>query len=524
MALDITVNMIFNGVGGSTGGGPTGSGGFPLMTFADPIAPQRSEVERLAQERWHTRPDWWIEGRAPKTLIADAADLPTGYSYNAGANTVTVSGTPGDLDGWDFAVTGTVFIFSNGCVIGTISNCAFAPPAVPKSGRIDYVSSGAASVAVFEFGANNTTTIAHMYRCWFKQAPGYADGPFTGTAVMNHGTSDNSSYPFITLMEFCSFEAFGQDGIKGSFGGEWRYLYFDPATNIPQDATEWNDTTVYNRGDVVFSAASGYQIKLCMADGTVGSAPNFSSATSSTGVWQALDPHSDPYQSGQSPPSGVALYGCFFNADQDKRRYPSRGRMRGYASNGLRKNLYGQNPRQGDTHFHHNICPLEVESNFSGGRPLSFTATTAAMHPGRTLLIENNWFDSNSNEIASASGTEFTLRDNTAGYTWWGPASLSGLSVSHSGGTLDYGFTASRGGWGRIVLSTSASPMSAGEILTAEAGGGGVLAVFELDAMADTAASGSHDVALSSGTYYAHMLYQSGGGIDTLAAVQSVTV
>jgi hypothetical protein len=517
MALDITVNTIFNG------SAPTG-GSFPLMAFANPTAPARAEVERLARERWHTRPDWWIEGRTPKTLIANAAELPTGYSYNAGNNTVTVSGNAGDLDGWDFAATGTVFLFSNGCVIDTISNCTFAPPAVPKSGRIDYIESGAASVAVFEFGINNTTTIARLTRCWFKEAPGYADGPFTGTAVMNHGTSDNSSYPFITLMEFCSFEAFGQDGIKGSFGGEWRYLYFDPATNIPQDATEWNNSTVYDRGDIVFSAASGYQIKLCMANGTVGTAPNFASATSSNAVWQALDPHSDPYQSGQSPPSGVEIYGCFFNADQGKRRYASRGRMRGYASNGLRKNIYGTNPRQGDTHFHHNICPLEIESNFSGGRPLSFTATTAAMHPGRTLLIEDNWFDSNSNQIAGASGTEYTIRNNQSGYTWWGAATLSGVSASQSGGAVTYGFTASRSGWGTIILSSSATPMSAVEILAAQQGTAGVAAKFEIDALANTAASRTHGVALPSGTYYAHMLYQAGGGIDTLANVQTVTV
>ena len=66
--------------------------------------------------------------------------------------------------------------------------------------------------------------------------------------------------------------------------------------------------------------------------------------------------------------------------------------------------------------------------------------------------------------------------------------------------------------------------MSAVEILAAQQGTAGVAAKFEIDALANTAASRTHGVALPSGTYYAHMLYQAGGGIDTLANVQTVTV
>ncbi len=74
----------------------------------------------------------------------------------------------------------------------------------------------------------------------------------------------------------------------------------------------------------------------------------------------------------------------------------------------------------------------------------------------------------------------------------------------------------------RVVVTSTNSGLSAQEIVEARAGDSGVLAVFEIDAPADTATSAGHTVALS-GTVYAQALYQSGGGIDTMAPVQTIT-
>lgn len=497
---------------------------YEMLSPAVLTAPTKTEVERIAQERWNTRPDWWIEGRAAKNITDNLGELPAGLSYSGVTNVLTVTGNVTLLDGWDFAITGTRLEFNSGLTIGTISNCKFGFEKVEKSNRLTWLDSGAPSQTIWEFNTNNSTTIARVYRCWFAGPPGY-DGGFTPTAILNHGTTDDSTYPFITLMEFCSFEAHAQDAIKGSFGGEWRYCYFDTPTIFPKDATQWDSGTTYNQNDVVYDAANGYQQKICEVNGTVGTSPNWTSATSSNATWRAIDPHGDPYQAGQSPPSGVEVYGCFFTADQDKRRYPLLVRTRGIASNGMRHNSYGTNPHYGDHHFHHNISPLEVESNFGGGRPLSISATTTTMHPGRTMLVENNWYASNSGQIVDTTGsTELTVQNNTGGYTWWSPATLSGLSASYSGGVITYGYTATVGGWATIIVNQSATALGTSGFIYGEEGVDGCVAKFELDAPANTVVNKKYSKTLSSGTYYAHMLYQAGPGIYTTATTQQFTV
>jgi hypothetical protein len=49
--------------------------------------------------------------------------------------------------------------------------------------------------------------------------------------------------------------------------------------------------------------------------------------------------------------------------------------------------------------------------------------------------------------------------------------------------TVSYRFTATKGGWMRLVVTNSATPLTAAQILNARAGDAGVLALFEIDGM-----------------------------------------
>jgi hypothetical protein len=492
---------------------PPPSGTLTQMSFADPDAPTRAEVEQIARERWHTRPDWWVAGTTPKVIGTDS--LPAQFSYDAGSNTISVASNGGTLDGWDFAQTHTRINLVSGDDVTAITNCKFAPEPTTKAQRI----ASPSIEQVLDFGLNQTGRVRHLSRCWFTTHPDH-DGGAWGPNSLIYSQASGTAFPTVDVFDFCSFEGQSDDSIKLGAHGIRRGLYFDATWNTPDDAELWDSGATYNKGDVVFNSSQGY-LRLCLNDG-VTSAPNFSSKLASTSDWRALDPHGD---TDQSPGTGDIEYaGCFFNRDQNHRRLPSRQVQRGLV-NALRYNSW-TGSSYGDVHVHHNIFAphKEFASNLSDRSPTVFGGP---FRSGKSALLEENWNAygvgaSTKSNLVEAAQSYITLANNTPNWDWWDPATLSGLSASYSGGALTYGFTASLGGWAIVVVTASGSSMTAKEIIDAHREGT-ALASFEIDAPTNTAMSKAHTVALSAGTYYAHMLYQAGGGVDTLAAVQSFT-
>jgi hypothetical protein len=493
---------------------PPAPGTLTQMSFADPDAPTRAEVEQIARERWHTRPDWWVAGTTPKVIGTDS--LPAQFSYDAGSNTISVASNGGTLDGWDFAQTHTRINLVSGDDVTAITNCKFAPEPTTKAQRI----ASPSIEQVLDFGLNQTGRVRHLSRCWFTTHPDH-DGGAWGPNSLIYSQASGTAFPTVDVFDFCSFEGQSDDSIKLGAHGIRRGLYFDATWNTPDDAELWDSGATYNKGDVVFNSPQGY-LRLCLNDG-VTSAPNFSSKLASTSDWRALDPHGD---TDQSPGTGDIEYaGCFFNRDQNHRRLPSRQVQRGLV-NALRYNSW-TGSSYGDVHVHHNIFAphKEFASNLSDRSPTVFGGP---FRSGKSALLEENWNAygvgaSTKSNLVEAAQSYITLANNTPNWDWWDPATLSGLSASYSGGALTYGFTASLGGWAIVVVTASGSSMTAKEIIDAHREGT-ALASFEIDAPTNTAMSKAHTVALSAGTYYAHMLYQAGGGVDTLAAVQTVVV
>ena len=125
-----------------------------------------------------------------------------------------------------------------------------------------------------QFEVNQTARIDRIARCWFTQHPLHEGLGGPGSFIRAQTTSGSTVFAQVPLMEFCSFEGYDADAIKGSWGGVRRYCYIDPARNMPNDATEWSPSGTYNRGDVIWGNESTKRIRLCLNDG-VTSAPNF---------------------------------------------------------------------------------------------------------------------------------------------------------------------------------------------------------------------------------------------------------
>jgi hypothetical protein len=496
----------------------TSTGRFTQLTFADPLAPTEAELVRLIRERWHTRPNWMYTGETPKNLVQHANQLPGGYTYDAGANTLNVNGAVEALDGWDFGLTQTRVILGTGDDVEAITNCRFSPPVVQKSDRLS-ISIG--SNGPIGFSAYNTGRLRLLRKCIFTAGPGHEGGPWAPQANIT-AFPEGGAVPTLDVMEFCSFEAMGQDAIKGAWRGTFRYNYFDCSWNVPDDATQWQSGVTYNRGDVVYNAPPTRQdwLKICLRDG-VTSAPNWSSATSTTSDWGALDPHFDIDQSPDSPSDFTnPYYGNIYVCDQTMRRFPSRKHQTG-VTNAMRFIPNGSTGQQGSRHIHHNIFTDEVEIEYI--TPPTIQLSTSNLHPGTQITVEDNWYQTQ--QLVTATGSHITVQNNISGWTKPEPATLSNISALHGRNTdtIAYEFTASLGGWATVVVTSSSTLMTAKEIIDAHREGT-ALTSFEIDAEEGVIALGFGALSLTTGqTVYAHMLYQAGGGADTIASVQTVT-
>lgn len=497
----LTVNV-------SLASAPPVPGDYTQMSFSDPAAPTRAEVERLIRERWHTRPDWWINGTTPKVIGTDT--LPAQFSYDAGANRITVASNGGTLTGWDFAQTHTTILISSGDDIAEISHCKFAYEPIAKADRI---SSGTPNAPI-QFARNDTGRLRRLSRCWFTVHDDHDYGPFGPLAqILTNVEGTVSQIPTLDLFEYSSVEGASNDSTKNGCHMVARGVIFDAPTNMPPDAEQWDSGTTYNRNDVIWGPDNANFPKLSLVDNNNDS-PNFGSVGASTASWEALDPHTDL---DQAPNSGDQEFvGCFFNRDTSKSRPPIRQLGRGLVS-AIRRNQFTGSAGFGSHNVHHCIFTDDIALGFTVQKPLAWGGP---FRTGAELRVENNFSDGDLWQSQPAGVTE---SNNSTTWTWWSPATLSSISASYSGGALTYGFTASLGGWATVVLTASSTPMTAKAIIDAFREGT-ALAAYEIDAESDTAVSKAHTVALSAGTYYAHMLYQAGGGIDTIAAVQTVSV
>ena len=498
---------------------PTGD--FTLITMSDP--PTRAEVERLAQERWHTRPDWWIAGTTPKNLTDDA--LPTNCSYDSGTNTITISGAVSLIDGWDFG--DAIMILASGADVTEMSNCAFSWRTIRMADRVNYQSN--VTPPTLTLASNSTARLRLMRRCWFRPSEEHEGGPFSCARIIT-GTSATGVWPRLDVIEFCSFEGYGNDVIRSGPNGVRRYNFFDVGYNMPAEVVaEYDADYSYSLGEMIISSSSDFTgrpnrfwLRIATSSGTLG-APDWSSIMAENSDWLGTDPHTDHDQSGSSVGT-LTFLGNFCSRNSNRRRHPQTSLAKGLVSV-IRRNPYGGgSQRHGSIDAQYNIFNEEVELSQGGGSPIS--ATPSALLAGETIIITNNWFNTaqNHGDIANGvTGASVTKANNQAEYDDWSPATLSAFSSSYASGALTYGYTATVGGWMRLVVSASSTPLTATQIKNARAGDTGVLALFEIDAPANTAVSRNHTVALT-GTVYVHGLYQAGGGINTLAAVRTVVI
>lgn len=529
MPFDLNFLGTFDTGGGDTGGGDTGGGGggggntgggsFDQMVFSDP--PTLAELERLYRERWHTRPDWMTTGATPKIVGTDT--LPTGASYNAGDNRITIPNgvTIPDFSGWDFLETQTTVLLEGSARILNFENNRMAPRYTVKADRITH-EDGAGTPVCLQFAANSTAQIDRIARCMFTQHPLHEGVGGPGSFLRAQTTSGSTTFASVPLMEFCSFEGYDADAIKGSWGGMRRYCFIDPARNMPNDATEWDPNATYNRNDVVWDPGANKRIRLCLNNG-VTSAPNFSGTLTSTSDWRALDPHSDGDQPTSTPETVDSNWlGSVFIRDYRNRRFASRQYNRGVV-NALRYIANSGSQDIGPTYVRCCLFTDEVEIANSNSPAISFADASRSYSPTTPKVAEHNWYQT---RLTSSSGTHITVSANIPDWTFPAAASVTGVAASYGtvSQTVSLGFTPSLGGWMRVVVSSSSTPMTAEDILHARNGDAGLLALFEIDAETNTAASGAAPLVLSNGqTVYVHALYQAGGGVDTLIPVQTVT-
>ena len=501
----------------SGGGGPTDPGNtFEQMTFSDP--PTLAELERLHRERWHTRPDWWIDGTQPKIVGVDP--LPSGATYNAVDNRISIPNgvTIADFSGWDFMETQTtIALFGNARIINFTNN-RMAPRYTTKINRITHIQGTPPPVCV-QFEVNQTAQIDLISRCWFTQHPLHEGIGGPGSFIRAQ-TNTGTNYAHVGILEFCSFEGYDADALKGSWGGIRRYNYIDPARNMPNDATEWDPAATYNRNDVIWGNESTKRIRVCLNNG-VTSAPNFSGTLTSTSDWLAVDPHSDCDQP-TATPEGIEVewLGSVFNRQCFNRRFPSRQWNRGVVAS---LNYFG------NTGSFFNLGPMnvrnclftdELEIAFSNSYSINFPEAAKSYSPATPKLAEGNWYQT---RLTNSSGPHITVQNNVSGWTFPAPATITEISAAHVGSSLAMGFRPSLGGWMRLVVTSSATPMTAVEIINARDGDSGILALGEIDAQTDTVAFGTTPLTLSTGqTVYVHALYQAGGGSDTLLPVITV--
>lgn len=515
--LDFTVITTFSdsGGGGSVpgdgGGTPGGGSGFAQMNFANPDAPTQAEMQRLIRERWHTRPDWWVEGTTPKVLGTD--NLPPQFSWNQGSNEITVSSNGGSLIGWDFAITHTSLRVNSGDDIAEISHCKFAPPPVTKAERVP--DPGSANPCIV-FSQNTNGRIRLISRCWFTVHPDHEGGPYGPSGLIQTNiTGSVAQIPTIDLWEYSSLEGASDDTTKLGANLLARGIIYDAPDNVSFDAEQWSGSSTYDRGSMIWGPDPQNYLRISLQNNNTTS-PAFGSKDASNGAWTSADPHSDL---DQMPASGDQEWvGCFFNRDTTKRRLESRVLARGLVS-AMRRNQFGQGNTGFGSHNVHHCMFTEIESiGFGTNRPLSWGGP---FRSGTELRVENNWSEGPLWQGSPPNGV--IQNNNNTNWDFWNPATLSNISASYSNGALSYGFTASLGGWATVVVTQSSAPMTAKAIVDMARSRSG-LVELQIDAESNTAVSKDVNAALASGTYYAHMLYEAGGGIDTLAPVQAVAI
>ena len=174
----------------------------------------------------------------------------------------------------------------------------------------------------------------------------------------------------------------------------------------------------------------------------------------------------------------------------------------------------------GPTHAHYCLFTDELEIANSNSNAIDLPSIDRA-YGGAAQLVENNWYQT---RLTNSSGAHITVRNNISGWDFSAPATVTGVSAAYVGNSLTMGFTPSLGGWMRLVVTSSSTPMTAKAIINARDSDSGVLALAEIDAQTNTAAFGTAPLTLGSGqTVYVHALYQTGGGVDTLVPVVTVT-
>ena len=504
---------------------PAQPGDFQRLSFANPAAPTLAEVERLFRERWHTVPDWVTRGEAAPNGTIGPGNVPAGFTHDGGNLVVTLPRSAtftGDIEGYDF---GNYRLRIEGTVTGSIRNNRWVQTAFSKAQIGAAASSGAMTLQrnepiwVHSDGAG-AATIAGGIR--HNQFIGCGFGGPPAAILGRPATGGNHSV--VGPIEFNSFLRLAQDQVKCTWSGAVRGNYFDAQVVLPPWAEQHVPGKTYVLGDVVYGTAgtTAARIRVCRVASTT-TTPNFSGNTASA-AWAWYDPHTDietPFMG----PQGETLehVGNVYNLDGTHRRWLS-GEPLGLGQNSSIRmfvNVTGQDMCSHD--IHHNLFLDDVELKFNGAFHIGI-APLSDFHGTGTVAIRNNWYQSAG--LTNDGGAHVTVANNVPGWTFPAAATLSGITAIHgrNTGTLAYQFTASRGGWMRVVVNGSASALTASQIKAAAVGTGGVLAVFDIDAEADEAALGFVDLSLSTGqVVHVHGLYQAGGGVNTIAAVRTVT-
>lgn len=295
----------------------------------------------------------------------------------------------------------------------------------------------------------------------------------------------------------------------------------DSPYNIPLDAAEWQSGQTYNEGDIVHNGPPQYFLRLCERDG-VTAAPDFSTKNLSTADWRYLDPHTDLDQpSGMNADSPNEQYGNVFMRDMNNRRYPGVQINRGVV-NALR---FQANNNSGhlfpDIYVHHNIFPQEVDGD-ANNPSVQPPFAASDMRSGATCRVENNWGgpDLLPSNIGIYSWATDIGNDRTYTYPT-ATAAITDVSTAYSPGHLAYEFSTDRSGWMRVVVTGSATAMTATEIKNARESDAGVLAIFEVDAYQNTTATGGFAGTFPAGSH-AHGLFQAGAGNYTVVPAQPI--
>lgn len=527
--FDIFVNTTFAGM---TQFFPvaTSGGAFRQLTFANNSAPTLPEVERIFRERWHTEPGWVTRGEAAPNGVIGPGNFPAGFTYNAGAQTVTLPAGAtfdGDIEGYDFGDHG---LNIQGVVTGSIQNNRWLQTQFTKTEVGNGASSGALAVV-----RNEPITIdTHLSSVQPVVAGGIRRNLFIGSGIGSGAAAilgrppTSGLYANVGPIEFNSFQRFGQDIVKATWGGILRGNYFDAQICLPDWAEQWQSGKTYVLGDVVYGApgTTAARIRVCRVASTT-STPNFSGNTATT-AWAWYDPHTD-IETPFVGPQGQTLehVGNVYNLNGPYRRWMSAEPL-GIGQNSsirLFPNTASQDMCSHD--IHHNLFLDDDELKFDNAWHIGISAPSD-FYGTETVQVRDNWYQTQSANtgLVQDAQAHVTVTNNTAGWLFPSAATLSDITAIHgrNTGTLAYEATPSKGGWFRVVVNASATPLTGVQFRAAQVGVGGVLAVFDFDAEAGQPALGFTNLNLTTGqAVRVHALYQAGGGVDTIAPVQTVT-